>query len=283
MYKKSVRRRRLLLALLVVVSLVLLTTHFREPVGGFLHAVQRGTMEAIAPIQKGADKALKPARDLGNWVGDLFTAKSENSDLKKQVVELQAEAANSASLERENSELRKLARLEQKLSLNERFRPITATVITRSPTVWYATVTINSGSSSGVRANQAVVNGDGLIGMVTSTSAHAAQVTLITDHTSAVSAQVVPGGAVGVVKPEIGDPGKLVLDFVNRGKRIRAGQIVATAGWRSNKLESRFPRGLPIGRISDVESSKSKLFKEIRLRPFADLKRIYYVQVLRKR
>ncbi len=283
MYKKSVRRRRLVLVLLVAISLVLLTTHFREPAGGVLHSIQRGAMEAIAPVQKGASRALKPARDFGNWVSDVFDAKSENKGLKKQVEDLQAEVANSATLERENAELRQMADIEKRLSLKERFNPVAATVITRSPTVWYSTVTINKGSSSGVRTNRAVVNGQGLIGIVTSTSAHAAQVTLITDHTSAVSAQVVPGGATGVVKPEIGNPGKLVLDFVSRGKKIRAGQLVISAGWRSSKLESRFPRGLPIGRVSSVESGESKLFKRVRIKPFADLKRVYLVKVLRRR
>ena len=51
-----------------------------------------------------------------------------------------------------------------------------------------------------------------------------AEVTLITDATSAVSAQVVPNGANGIVKPEVGKPDDLLLDFVQKGRRVTRGQ-----------------------------------------------------------
>lgn len=271
------------MALLVALSLILLTIHYRESAGGVLHSLQRGAMEAIAPLQKGASKALKPIRDVGGWAGEVFNAKSENKKLRKRVEELESELAETATMERENEELKRLFNLKDEIGLLDNYEPVTATVITRSPTVWYSTVTIGKGRSSGVRENQPVISGKGLVGVVTSTSAHAAQVTLITDQTSAVSAQVVPGGAVGIVKPEIGDPDDLILDFVERDKKVRTGRTVVTAGWRSGKLESRFPRGLPIGRVSRVESGESDLTKRVHLRPFTDLRSIYIVQVLRAR
>ena len=65
-------------------------------------------------------------------------------------------------------------------------------MIGRSPTVWYSTITINQGSSDGVRDDQPVVTGDGLVGKVSAVSSNAAQVTLITDHTSGVSGRWSP-------------------------------------------------------------------------------------------
>ena len=63
MHDKVVRRRRAVLALLVALSLFLLTAYFGESSGGGLHATQRGALEVLAPIQEGANKALKPVRD----------------------------------------------------------------------------------------------------------------------------------------------------------------------------------------------------------------------------
>ena len=81
-----------MLAVLVGLSIALLTAYFGESASGGLHAIQRGFMEALAPLQEGASRALKPARDLGGWVGDVFDAKSENEDLESEVERLRARA-----------------------------------------------------------------------------------------------------------------------------------------------------------------------------------------------
>ena len=91
MYDKTVRRRRAVLVLLVALSLILLTAYFREAPGGGLHSVQRGFLTVISPIQDGANKALKPVRDLFGWVGDTLHAKGQRDELRKQVDRLQAE------------------------------------------------------------------------------------------------------------------------------------------------------------------------------------------------
>jgi rod shape-determining protein MreC len=77
-YKRSIRRRRAVLALLVGLSIALLTAYFGESASGGLHAIQRGFLQVLAPLQEGASRALKPARDLVGWTGDVFDAKSEN-------------------------------------------------------------------------------------------------------------------------------------------------------------------------------------------------------------
>ena len=61
------------------------------------------------------------------------------------------------------------------------------------------------------------------------------QVTLITDASSAVSAQVMPDGANGIVKPEVGEPDDLLLDFVEKGRRVTEGTTVVTSGFTSSR------------------------------------------------
>src|ERR687893_1182124 len=95
---RAVRRRRAVLAALVALSIALLTAYFGENASGGLHAVQRGVMDVLAPIQEGADRALKPARDLFGWFGDTLDAKDERERLererdalRRQVAELQVQ------------------------------------------------------------------------------------------------------------------------------------------------------------------------------------------------
>ncbi|MFM9139741.1 MAG: hypothetical protein ACKOTH_04215, partial [Solirubrobacterales bacterium] len=82
MYDRTVRRRRITLGLLVGAALLLLTVFFGEGSGGGLHSVQRGALEVLAPIQEGASRVLKPARDLVGWAGDTISAKGRLEDLE---------------------------------------------------------------------------------------------------------------------------------------------------------------------------------------------------------
>jgi rod shape-determining protein MreC len=281
--KKVIRRRRAALAAFVALSVALLTAYFGESGGGFLHALQRGAQEALAPIETGASRALKPVRDLFGWVGDTVDAKDENERLKREVERLRAEVARTQTARRDARELRGLVGLRRDEGFPQGTRPVTARVIARSPTVWYSSVKIDKGSSDGVRVDQPVIAAGGLAGKVTSVTGGTAQVTLLTDASSAVSAQVMPEGANGIVKPEVGNPRDLLLDFVEKGRRVTEGTTVVTSGFTSSRVESLFPRGIPIGTVTEVDLDEIELYQRVHIKPFADLRRLDWLQVLTAR
>jgi rod shape-determining protein MreC len=280
LYRKQVRRRRAVLGLLVAASLFLLTLSFGKGAGSGLGAFERGVATALAPIETGANRALKPLRDLIGWSGDVVDAKGENKSLKRQVEELRSRLASVETAAGENRQLRALVGLREAGELPTGYRTVTSRVIVRSPTVWYATVTIDKGSSSGIRVDQPVINGDGLVGKVSAVTPNTAQVALITDHTSAISAEVVPTGAAGVAKPAVGDPADLLLDFIEPGRRVRRGQTVVTAGWRTGRLESHFPKGIPIGRVTRASAEERQTYQRVHIKPFVNLRRVEFAQVL---
>jgi rod shape-determining protein MreC len=285
-YKQSVRRRRAVLAVLVALSLVLLTAYFGESSGGGLHSVQRGVLDVIAPVQEGASRALKPVRDFVGWFGDTIHARGERDKLKQERNTLRRQVVGARAAERENAQLRRLVGIDRSDSL-QGYTPVTARVIGRSPTIWYATLTVDKGSSAGVRVNQPVVNGDGLVGKVTAVTGGASQITLLTDHASGVSARVLTpivtdtgNGVTGIVQPAVGRPQDLLLEFVPRRASIRKGDTVVTAGSQSSKLESLFPANIPIGSVTKADDQELSQYQRVHVRPFADLRRLDFVQVL---
>ena len=279
MYRKQVRRRRAILVLLVAVSVVLLTSTFAGSSGGPFGTIRDGVATVLGPVEDGASRALKPAQDLINWFHETFQARGENSELKAEVAQLRKEVADKQIALRENEQFRGLLKLDKSGPLAA-YKPVTGRVIGRSPTVWYSSVTLDVGSGDGVRVNDPVITGDGLVGKVSATTGGSSEVTLITDHTSAVSAQVLQDGPEGVVEPEAGNPSALLLDFVNTNKKIQPGAIVVTAGWSSGKIASAYPYGLRIGRITQATKDGQQTYQRINLRAFADLRGMDYVQVL---
>ena len=282
MYDKQVRRRRLVLAVFVALSLGLLTVYFGESAGGGLHAVQRGALQVLGPIQEGASRALKPFRDLFGWVGDTLDAKQQrdkllatNEQLERQVTDLQATRA-------ENEELRRLLEINDAGGLDA-YAPVKARVTARPSNLFYSRITIDKGSSSGVEVDQPVVNGAGLIGRVTQVTPGYSVVSLITDDEFAAAARTLGSNQQATVQSSINRPGDLELELVQNPEKVRKGDRVITAGSTSLRLRSYFPQNIPIGTVSRIELGDGDLDRRIHVRPAADLGNLLWVEVLTKR
>jgi rod shape-determining protein MreC len=283
MHDKAVRRRRAVLAILVILSLFLLTAYFGESSGGGLHAVQRGAMEVLAPIQEGANRALKPFRDLFGWFGDTLDAKDERDKLRKERDALREQLAQVTVEKRD---------LEQRSGLEEQntsgglgdYDPVEARVLARSPSTWFQTLQINKGASDGVRVDQPVVNAEGLVGKVKSVSDGNAVVMLLTDPEFGVSAETLESHEPGSVGPAEGAPGDLRLDLVPNAKDVKTGELIITAGTStatgSGELASLYPRAIPIGKVKRIETGEGELDRVIHVEPVADLRRLDIVEVL---
>jgi rod shape-determining protein MreC len=279
--KQVVRRRRAALAVLVAMSIVLLTAYFGEGPGGLLHGLQRGAQEVFQPIETGVSRATKPFRDLVGWAGDNINAKSENDKLRQENADLRKQVSRAQAAEDENQKLRGLVDLPKRPGYPDGVDQLTARVIGRSPTVWSEAVQIDAGSSDGVRVDQPVVTRGGLVGRVTSVTGGTATVTLIVDPSSAVSAQVLPDGKFGVVRPKVGNPNDMQLQYLDKNTKVAKGDLVITSGTTDAKLESLFPKGVPIGRVKRVDRDELDIYERIHIEPFADFKRMEFVQVLR--
>ncbi len=276
MYRKQVRRRRAVLALLVVGSFVLLTITYGRGSNG----IQRGVGTIFNPVQSAADRALKPARDLVNWFDQTFDARGRNARLHTELEAAREQSVGAQAALNENEQLRKLLNLDKSGAIPSGYDEVTGRVIARSSTVWYADVTIDVGANKGVQINDPVVNGDGLVGTVAAVLGGSAQVELIANGSSAVSAKVVPIGVQGILKPEVGNPGSLILDFLDSTESIHRSQDVVTAGWRTQGLESRFPPNIPIGEVTRAAPTELDAKGQVHVRPFADLRNLDQVQVL---
>ena len=268
MYRKQVRRRRAVLALLIVGSFALLTLTYGQGSNG----LQRSVTAVFAPVSSIFDRALKPARDLINWVDETFDARGKNQKLEEELQVARKEAVGGKVALAENEELRELLKLDKSGAIPTGYEPVTGRVIGLSPTVWFSTLMIDVGSSDGVKVHDPVVNGDGLVGEVNAVTGGASKVRLISDHESRIGVRVVPAGLSALAKPTVGEPDRLVLGFFNGDKTLHKGEKVVTSGWHSEDFEGRFPPNIPVGEITEASILRQEAQEQVIVRPYADLR-----------
>lgn len=259
---------------LLLLSVALLTAYFRESESGVAHGVQSGVLTVVAPLQSGTATATKPFRDAWNWVGDLFSAKSDNKALREEVRQLRVGLARELATQAENDQLRALLDFQEDHVFPKGVQLVTARVIDRSTSAWYSTATINAGSGDGVEVDDPVVNGQGLVGRVTKVTVNASQVMLVTDQESFVDAMVEPGGAQGIVGGSV--TGDVLLDYVDKNEKVKVGQYVVTSG-RNGSI---FVKGIPIGQVESVGSQEVELYQSIAVKPFVDFRKLDIVAVI---
>lgn len=281
MYRKQVRRRRATLVLLVVACLVLISTHFSEGDDGPLHSAQSGVGSILAPLEEGANRALKPARDLVNWFDETFQARGENEELRAEVRDLREDLTNVTETLEEGRERGEIAEITAADELAG-FEPVEARVIGRSPSTWTQTLSVDKGGSAGLEVDDAVITGDGLVGRVSAVNGGSAQVALLTDQDTDVAAKVLKGGPQGIVTAAVGDLDSLVLELISNDDEVDPRATVVTSGFGDPTVElrSRFPPAIPIGEVRQSDPGEQELRQQITIEPFADFDRIEFVTVL---
>jgi rod shape-determining protein MreC len=274
-------RRRAVVLTLSLLSLALVTVYFRESDSGVLHGFQSTGAAILRPFEVGAERVASPFRDATGWFGGLLDAKSENKRLKEEVERLRQQGILSESYARENAQLKALLRYRQGPRFPDDYRAVSARVIARAPTQFEQQIVVSAGKNDGIAKHDAVVAGEGLVGEVTKVASNVAQVTLLTDESSAVSAIDVRTNAAGIV--EHSESGSLVLDRVTKDQVVEPGEVVVTSGFRSGALTSLYPRGIPIGVVTSSGQSDTDIYKHIQLDPFVDFSKLEAVIVLVKK
>lgn len=265
---------------LVVLSLALLSVYFRESSSGTLHGMQDTGASIINPFQVAAERVAQPFEDVFGWAGDVLGAESENERLRTEVERLRQQLVQSQAALIQNQRLRRLLRYRAGPAFPRDYNGVAASIIGRTPGQFEQQVLIAAGSNARVHVNDPVVTAAGLVGRVTKVSRRSARVTLLTDETSAVSALDVKSNAAGIVRHGVAGGEALILDRVAKEDVVEAGDVVITAGWRSGRLASIYPRGIPIGIVTSVGQLDTDIYKRIEVDPFVDFSELDSVLVL---
>ena len=279
--KNRVIRRRAVVGLLVAASLTLLTVSYREGSTGVVGSMQRGVVEVTAPFASVAHRITRPFVDGWHWTTGLVTARNQTAELKTLKVKLGLVTARNQQLAAQVATLQGLAHWGEQ---NPSFKFVSGSVIVQYHPLLSNTVMIGIGSDQGVAKNDAVVapssDGGGLVGRVSEVTGGTATVQLLLDPSTGVTAEVLgEQGALGTIVPATGTPGELNMLQVPNAVRVRTNDTVVTTG-SGGRLNSLYPDGLAIGRVSQATPVESSPNMQIQVTPFVDFTNLDGVIVL---
>jgi rod shape-determining protein MreC len=272
-------KRRLVAGVLVVASLAMITAYFRESESGAMHSVQDGAATALQPFETGADRLVAPFRDAWGYASDLRHAKANADAYRKELERVRAQSLQSSDAIRKVRELEELLAYRRSKRFPDDYTSITADVIQDPLTPFRQQIVIAAGYNDGIRKDYPVVVSAGLVGHVTKVSNETAQITLITDLQSTISAEDSRTGAKGGIRGR-GQGRPLLLDRVPKEEIVKSGDWVATSGRRYRKLPSLFPRNIGVGTVTSVTQRDTDFFPTVQVEPFVDFSSLDSVLVL---
>lgn len=200
------------------------------------------------------------------FVSKARFAAQENKALKEQIGKLISE----------NADLRKrVSEATAQISQERHLDPRTYNMLSARPIGLSRYLKVDQGSNSGIKIGEAAVFEDNFIGKIISVSPGSANIQLLTDPDSKIAAfsQNKEGKAKGVLTGQFGT--ELILDKILHEEKIEIGDLVYSEG-----LEGFLPRGLILGRVTEVFERQNEVFKQAKVKPVFDIRDLELVFVI---
>lgn len=271
--QREIRQRApIWLVILLLTNLVIMAVDARDSVTR--QRLLRVWVQAlVSPAQSLTSGASGASTNFVKEIVNFRITASENERLKQELSKTQSELRNALQAAAENERLKGLLNLKEQTG----YEQIAARVIARDSSIWFNTITIDRGSSSGVALNMPVVTAGGIVGRVIALSPWTAQVMMVTDEKAAAGAivgQLGGSGALGSVKG-VGQNGLMEMRYVSGLEKVEVGDYILTTG-----QDGIYPPGLSVGEVVQVKHGTATQPHEILIKPGAKLEQLVDVAVL---
>ena len=163
---------------------------------------------------------------------------------------------------------------------------VAAKVISKNDGLWYTNIVMSAGSEDGVKENSLVINGDGLVGIVTEVSSTYSKAITLLDTTSSVSFKLSRDSkSKGIITTGTGikeeesnrEKGLLQGYMLDSDYDVLPGDSVVTSGL------GLYPKDIVIGEVTKVTEDKSKSLKYVVVKPNVNFKSVDNVMIIEPR
>ncbi len=232
--------------------------------------------EVVFPVQKGINQFNQNIKNGVEPYFKMFEAAELNQKYEEQISEMRQAITNLTLTQAELNELRDLKKALNYVSLNKINNYVSCNIISKDVGNWYKTFIVDIGSAEGVTKNSAVINEDGLVGIVYEVGEHYAKVVTIVDTKTNVS--------FTSLSPNNPYDGQITGNFdgLIRGQvfdtkaQMKVGDKLITSGLGI------FPKGISIGEVAEVVDNKNDLLPAIEVQPAVDFSDLGKIMIIPK-
>ncbi len=269
---RDTRESRLLLVLLIAIAFALITVDIRGGEDSPVDGARSAAATVFGPIENGVSAAVDPVgnavaaiRDSGERHDRLAALERENAALKARL----------GSDDRNRSRLRQLDKM-LKVAGEGQYGIKGAEVIAIGAAQGFSwTITIDIGENDGIRRDMTVLNGDGLVGRVTTVGPNTATVLLASDPDFTVGTRMESSDELGFASGQGDRP--LRVELLNGKAEVKKGDRLVTFGSQADKP---FVPGVPVGVVSRVDPSGGGLTRTLYVTPYAAFSKLDIVGVV---
>lgn len=269
---RDTRESRLLLVLLIAIAFALITVDIRGGEDSPVDGARQAAATVFGPVENGVSSAVDP-------IGNAIAAVKDSGERHNRVSELEREnAALKAKLgsdDRNRSKIRQLDSMLKTAGAGQ-YGIKGAQVIAIGAAQGFSwTVTIDSGANDGLKRDMTVLNGDGLVGRVTTVGPDTATVLLANDPDFTVGTRMERTDELGFASGQGDRP--LRVQLLNGKANVKKGDRLVTFGSQADKP---FVPGVPVGQVVRVDPSGGDLTRTIYVKPYVGFTKLDVVGVV---
>lgn len=256
------------------VTAIILSLTLIAWIAGGIFAPQSSLSGVISsPFQRIATSISNGFKDFTQKFRDNETLIVEKSELQDEINRLNEQIADYEKIKAENEFYKNYLEIKD---AHPDFQFESAVIISRDSNDEYGAFTIDTGSVDGIQVHDPVITDAGLVGYVSSVGLTTSKVTTILDPNISVGAIDSRTSDAGIIGGNLTltSSGKTRMYNIRRTSSVAIGDYVVTSG------SGVFPKGLLIGKISNIsqEEFKTSLYAEIE--PFVNVREIRQVMVI---
>ncbi|MFB7635028.1 rod shape-determining protein MreC [Streptomyces sp. NPDC056149] len=269
---RDTRESRLLLVLLVAIAFALITVDIRGGEQSPLDGARQAAASAFGPVERGVARVVNPVGNAVSAVRDSGERHDRISQLEHQNAALKLKLGTPDRNRNRAAELDKIL----KTAATGQYAIKGAEVIAIGSAQGFSwTVTIDAGSRDGIARDMTVLNGDGLVGRITTVTPHTSTVLLAADPEFTVGTRMEKTNEIGFANGQ--GVRSLRVQLLNGKADVKRGDRLVTFGSSKDKP---FVPGVPVGTVSKVEPLNGDLTRTLQVRPFVSFSSLDVVGIV---
>jgi rod shape-determining protein MreC len=269
---RDTRESRLLLVLLVAIAFALITVDIRGGDDSPLNGPRNVAASVFGPVESGVSGVVNPVADAMRTLRESGTDGDRIRALEQQNAQLKQKLSSSDLAAGRETELDRMLGAAGAGQYTVKAAQVVAIGAAQGFS-W--TVTIDIGSNDGIQRDMTVINGDGLVGRITTVGPGTSTVLLASDPGFTVGTRLEGDGEVGFATGQGVEP--MRVELLNSQAVVKPGDRMVTFGSENDRP---FVPGVPVGTVTKVLDTPGQLTRTVLVRPFVSFTRLDLVGVV---